>query len=194
MVKKLAIVVLVFVSLVAGIGLLLPRAWHVERAVVIDAPPERILPFVASLKRWQDWSVWTRSFDPKASHTYVGPESGPGARWQWSGPTIGHGAMTVTAADVTGVSLDEAIESDSVNARARLAFTPLDAQRTRVTWTDDGTLPPMGGFFRDLVEASLGGHFETGLATLKRVVEAQPPPVQLPPPSSLEPLLAPDAG
>jgi hypothetical protein len=106
---------------------------------------------------------------------------------------MGRGAMTVTAADLTGVSIDEAIESDTVNARGRFSFKP-DGQGTLVTWTDEGTLPPMGGYFRENLEVMLGGHFEKGLAALKALVEKQPPPQPKPLPSSLEGLSAPDAG
>lgn len=193
MLKRVAQLLLVLVSVLGVVGLLLPRQWHVERSIRIDAPPERVLPFVANLKRWQDWAVWTKAMDPKVVNTWGGPDEGPGARWQWLGPVMGRGAMTVTAADLTGVSIDEAIEADQVNARGRLAFTP-DGQGTRVTWTDDGTLPVMGGYFRGMIEQMLGTNFEKGLEGLKALVERQPPPQPLPPPSSLERLGAPDAG
>lgn len=193
MLKKAAILVGAIALLIGAIGALLPRQWHVERSIHIEAPPERVLPFVANLRRWQDWAVWTKAMDPNVVNTFAGPDEGVGARWQWQGPVMGHGAMTITAADRTGVSIDEAIESDVVNARGRLAFTP-DGQGTTVTWSDDGTLPPMGGFFRENLEAMLGAHFEKGLSALKSVVEQQPPPQPPPLPSSLEGLAVPDAG
>lgn len=193
MLKKAALALLAVVVLLGVVGALLPRQWRVERAVVIDAPPERILPFVANLKRWQDWAVWTKAMDPKVVNTWGGPDEGVGARWQWTGPVMGRGAMTVTAADATGVSVEEAIESDTVNARGRLSFT-VEGPGTRVVWVDEGTLPPMGGFFRGYLEGMLGENFEKGLSGLKALVEKQPPPQPLPPPSSLEHLGEPDAG
>ncbi|MBL8924162.1 MAG: SRPBCC family protein [Myxococcaceae bacterium] len=193
MLKRVAIFVGAVALLIGAIGALLPRQWSVARSIRIEAPPERVLPFVANLRRWQDWAVWTKAMDPNLVNTFAGPEEGVGARWQWQGPVMGRGAMTVTAADLTGVSIDEAIESDVVNARGRLSFVP-DGQGTTVTWSDQGTLPPMGGFFRENLEAMLGGHFEKGLSALKVLAEKQPPPQPLPLPSSLEGLAPADAG
>ncbi|MBM4782492.1 MAG: SRPBCC family protein [Archangiaceae bacterium] len=193
MIKKAAVFVVAVVLFIGAIGALLSREWHVERTVRIEATPDRVLPFVANLRKWQDWAVWTKALDPKVVNTFAGPDQGVGARWQWQGPVMGRGAMTITAADETGVSIDEAIESDAVNAHSRLSLRP-DGPATIVTWSDDGTLPPMGGFFREQLEHQLGAHFEQGLAALKTLVEKQPAPQPLPPPSSLENLNLPDAG
>lgn len=193
MLKRIGILLLLLVLVIGIIGLLLPRTWHVERSVTIDATPDRVLPFVANLKRWQDWSVWTKNLDPKVINTYGGPDEGVGARWQWQGPVMGRGAMTVTQADPTGVAIEEAIESTEVNAKGRLSFVA-QGNGTTVTWVDDGTLPPMGGYFRPAVEEMLGTNFEKGLKGLKALVEKQPAPQPLPPPSSLENLVVPDAG
>ncbi|MCU0699763.1 MAG: SRPBCC family protein [Myxococcaceae bacterium] len=189
MLRRVAQGVVVAVLVAAVVGLALPRTWRVERSVRVDAPPERVQPAVASLRRWQAWAPWAKS-DPKALHTFVGPETGPGARWQWSGPSLGHGALTVTAATASGVTLEGAIESDTVNTTSRFTLEPV-ADGTRVTWVDEGTLPRFGGLFVSQVEARLGERLERGLSLLKEVVEREPPPRPLPPPSSLEGL---DAG
>ncbi|MDX2015266.1 MAG: SRPBCC family protein [Myxococcaceae bacterium] len=189
MLRRVAQGVVVAVLLAMLAGLALPRAWRVERSVRIDAPRERVQPAVASLRRWQAWAPWAKS-DPKAVHSFVGPEAGPGARWQWSGPTLGHGALTVLEATPAHVTLEGAIESDTVNTTSRFTFEPAD-EGTRVTWVDEGTLPRLGGLFVTRVEARLGERLERGLALLKEVVEREPPPRPLPPPSSLEGL---DAG
>ena len=78
-------------------------------------------------------------------------------------------------------------------AHGRIAFAA-DGSGTRVTWTDDGTLPIMGGYFRGFIEKMLSKNFEKGLEGLKALVERQPLPQPLPPPSSLENLNVPDAG
>lgn len=193
MLKRIGILFLLLVLVIGVIGLVLPRSWHVERSISIEGTPDRVLPFVANLKRWQDWSVWTKAMDAKVINTYGGPDEGVGARWQWQGPVMGRGAMTITKADPTGVTIEEAIESTEANANARFSFV-VEGNQTKVTWTDEGKLPPMGGFFRPAVEEMLAANFEKGLAGLKAVVEKQPAPQPLPPPSSLENLVVPDAG
>ncbi|MCA3015289.1 MAG: SRPBCC family protein [Myxococcaceae bacterium] len=181
--RRAAQIAVVLVAVVAAVGASLPRDFHVERTVVVDAPADRVLPSVASLRRWQSWAPWARS-DASAVHSFVGPESGAGARWQWSGPASGRGALTVVEASAQGVRLEGAIESDTVNTSSWLAFTP-EGAGTRVTWTERGSLPPLGGFFRGRVEARLSNQLERGLVALKALVEREPPPRPLPPPSSL---------
>ncbi|MDP1829695.1 MAG: SRPBCC family protein [Archangium sp.] len=177
MIKKFSIALVALIVLTLAVGLVLPRTWRVERHVVINATPARIHPLLFDLKRWQEWSVWTRALDPMLRNTYEGPQDGVGAKWMWLGPTMGRGQIVITASDpLRGVELDESIESEVVNARASLAFTA-EGDATRVTWVDEGTLPPVvGGFFRGTVEDRLGAHFATSLEKLKAVVEAQTPP------------------
>ena len=96
MLKRAALLLIVLVIVLGVIGLLLPRTWHVERAVRIDTTPDRILPFVANLKRWQDWAVWTKAMDPKVVNTWGGPDEGAAPPHHWpqplptrAGPLIG---------------------------------------------------------------------------------------------------------
>jgi hypothetical protein len=107
---------------------------------------------------------------------------------------MGRGRLEIVeASPALGVKLDEAIESETVNAHASLLFSA-DATGTRVTWVDEGTLPPvLGGYFRGMIEAMLGTNFENGLKKLKTVVEALPPTVTPPPPPPAPSGLA-DAG
>lgn len=170
MLRKLALVTLTFVVVLLVIAALLPRDWRVEASALIAAPPARVLPWVASPRRWRDWTSWAKA-DPRAVHTFAGPDSGAGARWQWHGPTMGRGALTITSADETGVSFDEAIESDVVNARGHLRFSTEEAG-TRVSWLDEGTLPPLGGLFRDMVERALHENLRSSLARLAALAEA----------------------
>jgi hypothetical protein len=174
--RRLAIALIGLLVLVTAAGAMLPRAWRIERAVIIAAPPERVYPLLASLRRWQDWSVWTKELDPQVRSVWEGPESGVGAKRSWLGPTMGRGRTEITAAHPSrGIEVDGAIESDTVNARAALTLRP-EGAGTRLTWVDEGTLPPvLGGWFKPMVEGRLGRNLEVGLERLKALVEAQPP-------------------
>ncbi|MEW6434482.1 MAG: SRPBCC family protein [Myxococcota bacterium] len=177
LVGRVALGVLALLLLAVAVGSLLPRQWRVERSVVIAAPPERIHPFLDDLRRWPEWAAWNKEMDSKVVWTYGGPDRGVGARWAWNGPVMGKGRMEIVASDpVKGLRIDEAIESETVNAHARFDFAP-EGAGTKVTWIDEGTLPPVvGGFFRGMIEDMLNQHFSTGLAKLKAAVEALPPP------------------
>lgn len=187
--RRIAIVFVALCLVLLIIGLVLPRTWHVERTIVINAAPERIFPQIANPRRWQDWSVWNKQMDPQVRYTYEGPESGVGAKWSWLGPKMGNGRMEMTFAEPRqGIRVDEAIESAQVNAHGSILFTP-EGPNTRVTWVDEGTLPPvLGGFFRSSINDMLNENFEAGLIKLKALVEVLPklaselPPVPTPAP------------
>ncbi|GMU59852.1 MAG: hypothetical protein AMXMBFR34_16150 [Myxococcaceae bacterium] len=186
----LGLVGLILVALI--IGALLPRRWHVEQSILIKAPPEQIHPFLEDLRRWADWSAWNKELDPKVVWTWEGPDRGVGARWAWSGPVMGKGRMEVVRSDASvGLTVDEAIESEEVNAQGRFLYTR-EGDGTKVTWIDEGTLPPViGGYFRGMIESMLAENFSKGLTKLKGLVEALPPP---PPPTPVAEDAEPDAG
>ena len=118
-----------------------------------------------------------------------------GAKWLWLGPKMGRGRIEIVASDPRrGIDLDEAIESDVVNAHASLTFVA-EGEGTRVTWRDEGTLPLIaGGFFRGTVEEMLNTHFAAGLLKLKTAVEALPEPVVVPSAPVVDAGVEPDAG
>ena len=176
MLRKVAIGLVGTVLFAVLLGLLLPRRWEVTRSVVINAPAARIHPLIAGFRNWQEWAAWSKELDPLARNTFDGEETGVGSKWSWLGSKRGHGRMEIVAADPrTGVEVDEAIESESVNAHSSFTYTAV-AGGTRVTWVDTGKLPlPLGGYFRSTVETQLGGYFQRGLDTLKQKVEALPP-------------------
>lgn len=176
MLQKLAQALVVLAGVTLVVAFALPRAWHVEESIVIAAPPERIHHFVGTLRRWHEWADWNKEFDPQGRHSYSGPEDGVGSEWAWLGPRLGRGRVKVVEADAhRGLLLEETIEAEQVNAHGRIAYTP-EGQGTRVTWTDEGTLPVMGGLFRAAHEERLSAHLRRSLATLAQKVDAMPPP------------------
>lgn len=180
-IKKIALALVFAVLGTVGVGLLLPRSWSVERSIVIDRPASQIYPLLFDLRRWQEWTVWTKAMDPLVRHSYEGPQDGVGAKMIWLGPKLGRGRIEITAAEATtGIELDEALESDLVNAHASLEFAA-EGERTRVTWRDEGTLPLGAGIFLGTMEETLGSHLDASLKKLKATVEALPAPIKPPP-------------
>ncbi|MGZ3461799.1 MAG: hypothetical protein ACXU86_25180, partial [Archangium sp.] len=115
----------------------------------------------------------TKAMDPEVKYEYSAVASGAGAWWSWNGPKMGHGKMTITRSDVNaGVWVDEMIETDqAVNAHGSMTWTQ-QGGGTKVTWVDEGTLPPVvGGYLVRFIDNMLGENFQTGLKNLKAEVE-----------------------
>jgi uncharacterized membrane protein len=177
LVGRIALGVLAVLVVLALVGALRSRQWHVEQSVIINAPPARIHPFIEDLRKWPEWTVWNKGLDPKVVWTWEGPDRGVGARWAWNGPVMGKGRLEIVESDPEkGVRVDEAIESEVVNAHGHLAYSAAGGG-TKVTWVDEGVLPAIvGSYFRGMIEQMLNDNLAQGLAKLKATVEALPPP------------------
>lgn len=177
LVRRAAIGLISALVALALVGVARSRTWVVERSIVMHATPEVIHGLVANLRRWNEWSAWTRNEDPAGRYTYEGPTVGQGAKRLWLGPVLGRGSSEITNADpVRGVWLDERIESAEVNAHASLTYVAEGGGTTRVNWHDSGDLPPViGSWFRQDVERRLGERMEESLSRLKQLAESARP-------------------
>ncbi|HSN70533.1 MAG TPA: SRPBCC family protein, partial [Steroidobacteraceae bacterium] len=94
----IGLVILALVVLAAG--LFLPKTAHVERSILIDAPPAAIYDVVSNLRRFNEWSPWYER-DPDARYEYTGPERGVGAKMSWTSAQadVGSGSQEIIAAD-----------------------------------------------------------------------------------------------
>jgi uncharacterized membrane protein len=168
--KWIAIVLGLAVVTLIVVGLFLPRQWHVEHSVEIEAEPAEIHALVADVERWDAWM-----FDPEqsAGMTVEAEGSGVGASITWSGGGS-TGAMTLVESDpATGIRWDGRIETDEVNNHGTIRYEPLDDGRVRVTLTDEGTLPPvLGGYFVPVMNSALSQHFAAALGRLEAAAEA----------------------
>jgi hypothetical protein len=157
--------------LVTAVGFLLPGTMHVERSVVIDAPPEEIYPLIANFE--DGWSRWNPFTDGNMALTYEGPKEGVGARQVWVQEDGGDGAMTITNADPQrGVEFDLVMMQESFRLEGSLLCEPAEGG-TKLTWIDDMEVGsnPYSRYMALIIGASIGNHFEDGLDTIKDIAE-----------------------
>lgn len=166
-----AAVVVLFVIVVAS----RPSAFHVERSVTIDAPPEAAFARVNDFRAWGAWSPYEK-LDPQLKRTFAGAPSGVGAVYSWVGnDKVGEGRMTIEESDKpsrVALKLELLRPCNTTNA-VTFTFTP-SPEGTKVTWAMDA----QGNFFAKAASLFLdmdklvGGDFERGLAALKAVAES----------------------
>ncbi len=137
--KILAIVGAVVVVAIAAILIYAstkPDSFRVERSTAMNAPPEKIFPYLEGLKRWTEWSPY-EGRDPDMKRTYSGAESGKGAVYEWDGNNnVGKGRMEIldfdAAAQKVVIKLDFLKPFEGHNT-AELTVEPKGGQ-TIVTW------------------------------------------------------------
>jgi hypothetical protein len=171
--KNLALGLFGLVVAVVAVAYVLPRHVPVERSIVIDAPAERIFPYVNSLQRTAEWSPWM-ALDPNVQLTYSGPEEGVGNTLSWTSElaSVGNGRQEITAS-TPDVSVASTLDFGGMGtAEAAIVLVP-EGAGTRVTWGFVGDMGnnPMGRWMGLMMDRWVGGDYAKGLANLKALVE-----------------------
>lgn len=171
---KLGLIFLLVVVVLVIVIATRPSEFRIARQIRIAAPPETIFGLVDDFHQWSHWSPYER-LDPNLVKTYSGAPRGAGAVYAWSGNAkAGAGTMTITAShpnDAIGIAVAFTKPFPS-RSDAEFTFVPA-AGGTTVTWAMTGrnsfAFKAFGLFVN--VDKLVGGDFERGLETLRRVAE-----------------------
>lgn len=148
----------------------------VTRSKLIAAPAEDVFPLVNSFNYWPRWSPW-ESLDPDMQRTYLGPQSGVGAKYAWSGNrNAGAGNMEIIESrphELIRIRLEFRKPFPGVNPTT-FTFVP-EGGGTRVTWTmfsEHKGIAKVLGLFMNM-DKMVGDGFEKGLSALAGAAESQ---------------------
>jgi uncharacterized protein YndB with AHSA1/START domain len=147
-----------------------------ERSGVINAPPEKIFPYLVDFKKGGEWSPYEK-VDPNMKKTYSGPEQQVGSVMEFDGNRdAGSGKLEIL----------KIVPNESVEIRLTMIkpfqgenvvvykLTP-QADGTLFTWTmsgEGGFVSKLLNFFVDC-EKMVADQFTVGINNLKQVVESQ---------------------
>ena len=171
-VAQIVVGVLVFTALLlVGLGALLPRSWHVEQSIMINATPAAVHRYVNDLGYWPEWAQWNQA-DLAPQNQLGARSSGVGAALSWTGRGgKASGEVHITQSDPTLGVWFESRTAGGEPSIAQLRYVPGPGV-TEVIWRDEGHLPPViGGLFLDLFQQRLSKHMSAGLERLKELVE-----------------------
>lgn len=151
-----------------------PDAFRLERATLIQAPPEKVFALIDDFHHWAAWSPW-ENLDPALKRGYSGPDAGCGTIYAWEGNNkVGSGRMETTEsvpATKIVIKLDFFKPFEAHNI-AEFTLTPKDGG-TAVNWAMYGPCPYMAKLMQIFcsMDKMVGGQFERGLANLKAAAE-----------------------
>lgn len=172
--KIVGAVVVVAVAAILIYASTKPDSFRVERSTAMNAPPDKIFPYIEGLKRWAEWSPY-EGRDPAMKRAHSGADSGKGAVYEWDGnDQVGKGRMEIvesTPPHKVVIKLDFLKPFEGHNT-AELTVQPKGGQ-TIVTWAMYGPstfMTKLVGTFMDM-DDMIGRDFAAGLAKLKAVVE-----------------------
>ena len=158
-------------------GMVVPNLWEVSRSTIIAKNPEVIYSYLASLKKWEQWSVWNKEKDPSLTCIYEGPEIGVGTKQKWTSEKMGTGWMEITEAHPeTGISytlfIDMGRFQSTIEGKIQLERT---GTYTKVTWSDHGDAGDslVKKWMNMIMDPMLGKQMETSLVRLKTLLEKE---------------------
>jgi uncharacterized protein YndB with AHSA1/START domain len=169
-----ALVLLVAVAAVLIYAATKPDTFRIQRAMSVNAPPEKVFALINDFRRWTVWSPWEK-MDPALQRTYSGTASGQGAVYAWEGNRkVGAGRMEITDAPSPSkvtIKLDFLRPFEAHNV-AEFTLEP-KGDATTVTWAMHGPNLFVGKVMSIFVDMDrmIGKDFETGLANLKAAAE-----------------------
>lgn len=174
MLKTIGIIIVVALAAVFIVAATRPDSFRVERTARIQAPPEKIFPFINDLHRFAIWSPYENK-DPAMKRTHSGAASGKGAQYAWDGnKEVGQGSMEIVESSPPHrltMKLDFIRPFDAHNI-VEFTLAP-NGEATDVSWALHGPSPYisklMGLFFS--MDKMIGKDFEEGLAKLKAAAE-----------------------
>lgn len=176
--KIVGIIIVALVALVLVAGLIAPKAFNVNRSIVIKTSPETAFKAVSTFEQFNKWNPWNK-LDSNAVVTLEGTDGTIGAKRSWKGNSqVGEGSMTLTKAEPnksTEYSLDFLKPFKAHNIGYMILETVEGGEK--VTWGMKGKMPfPMNAMLLVMNMDKEGGKdFEEGLANMKVLCESSAP-------------------
>ena len=175
---KVTVVVLMILVCLTGFVAIRPAHFEVTRSTTIAASPAAVFAHVDDLHKWGTWDPWEK-LDPDAKTTFEGPEAGKGAKMSWDSKKnkVGAGSMTIVdSKSPESITLKLEFKRPFEGAAdAFFTFTPVEDGKTKVTWKVSGENGLVGKAMSLIwdPEKTMGPEFESGLAEMKKVAEAE---------------------
>ncbi len=92
--KIIGIIILIIIILFLIIGIFLPSKVVVEESITINQKPNVVFKQVNKLKNRDVWSPY-KEIDTASIITFEGPDLSIGAKYIWTGGTMGDGSLTI---------------------------------------------------------------------------------------------------
>jgi carbon monoxide dehydrogenase subunit G len=172
----LKIIALLLVGLIASLLIYAatkPDTFRIQRSASINAPAEKIFPFIDDFRKWVDWSPWEK-MDPELKRSFSAAASGQGSVYEWEGQKVGQGRMEIAKiSPPTNILIDlDFLKPFGAHNIAEFTLEP-GGNSTTVTWAMYGPSPYIAKLMHvfSSMDRMVGKDFEAGLANLKAIAE-----------------------
>lgn len=174
--KKILILLAVFIVLLLVLGLFTRKSYSVEREITINKPKQEVFDFVKFIKNQNTFNKWVL-LDPKMRKDYRGTDGTVGFVYAWDSDNkdVGKGEQQITKI-AEGERIDFEIRFEkpfASTAPAYMITESISQNQTKVKWGFSGTMAyPMNIMLLFVnIEDMLGKDLDTGLQNLKGILD-----------------------
>lgn len=144
--------------------------YHVEKTILINAPKEKVIPYIKDFHKWSLWSPWN-IIEPDCAMEISGKPGEIGHSMFWEGSIIGSGKQTFSKIENNEYHSDlQFLKPFKSESKANVLVTE-EHGKTKVTWTMDASLPFFMFFMVNMMKNWIGMDYERGLRMLKEISE-----------------------
>jgi len=175
--KTILIIVLALLAVMCLLGFIGQDNFRYARSTTIAAPAEVVYGHIRKLSGMQEWGPW-QAMDRDQVQSLEGTDGSIGSVWKWEGDTVGKGMQELTSLEPnTSVRTKLTFIVPVIGEMVSTGTYDLESMgdSTKITWGMEGE----NGFWGKLMskfgdnDAMMGPMFETGLANLKTMAEAE---------------------
>ncbi|WP_316791231.1 SRPBCC family protein [Pedobacter frigoris] len=174
-VRILAGIIVLLVTLFFIIGLFLPKTYHVSRSIEINKPDSIVYQKTLNLNDLGSWNPWMK-MDSAAKFNVTGDGTSTGSKFSWEGKEVGTGAIIMDKLNPYK-QIDQKlvfIKPFESIAMTSFYFEPTGSGGTKVTWDFKGENTSIFSRWMSLAyDSMIGKDYDKGLSNLKAFIEKQ---------------------
>jgi effector-binding domain-containing protein len=165
--KFIGIAVLALIVIFFILSFVVPKAYHVEKSIEIEAPQNLVYEQAVHFDNFQKWSPWS-GLDSNMTSVFEGEFGKVGSKYTWEGnDDVGSGLQEITAASPEKVEMDLIFKTPfEATAKTQYMFEPAD-KNVKVTWAMDGESPWPMNVMNLFMKGAIGKDYQKGLDSLK---------------------------
>ena len=171
--KMVGIIIGVMVIILMIVIAMQPSEAHLQKSIVINAPPSSIFPEVSNFRKFSEWEPWSKT-DPDVKQTFEGTDGTVGSKMSWDGPKIGSGSQWIEEIDENKrVKCGMSFGGSDGKYYSEFILDP-EGNGTKVTWSYGGPNSGIAGkAMWVILGPMLAGQYDEGLKDLKTRIEGK---------------------
>lgn len=174
---KKILIALAVIAVLLVIAVLVKKDYAVQREITINRSEAEVFNYVKYLKNQDNYSKWAM-MDPAMKKTYRGTDGTVGfiSRWESNSDSVGVGEQEIKKI-TEGERLDFELRFEKpfeATEQAYMTVTAVNDTQAKVVWGFNGRMNYLMSFMMDM-EEMIGNDLQSGLESLKNILESQSP-------------------